>query len=253
MTGQVEGMRVVMTGAAHGIGRATALLFAREGARLVLADLDEDGGDATAAEIRDAGGEATFVRTDVGEPAEMSALFGAVRAELGGLDSIVNIAGVLRVVDLVDTSDDDWALMFRVNVTAQMLACRLGVPMLREAGGGTIVNMASVTGVIGVPGAVAYSASKGAVIAMTKALAREEGANGIRANAVCPGWVDTGFNDPIVTVMGGRESHAALVAAAVPMGRQASAEEIAPTILFLASDASSYLTAQAIVIDGGNN
>lgn len=157
------------------------------------------------------------------------------------------------MVDLVDTSDDDWALMFRVNVTAQMLAGRFGIPMLRAAGGGTIVNMASVTGVIGVPGAVAYSASKGAVIAMTKALAREEAANGIRVNAVCPGRVDTGFNDPIVTVMGGPAAHAEIVAADVPMGRQASAEEIAPTFLFLASDASAYLTAQAIVVDGGRS
>ncbi len=253
MTGQLEGKRVVMTGAAHGIGRATARLFAQEGARLVLADLNADGGNETAAEVNAGGGEATFVRTDVGDPVEMAALFDVVAEQLGGLDSIVNIAGVLKVVDLVDTSDDDWALMFRVNVTAQMLAARFGVPMLRAAGGGTVVNMSSVTGVIGVPGAVAYSASKGAVIAMSKALAREEAKHGIRVNAVCPGWVDTGFNDPIVTVMGGPDAHEEIVAGTVPMGRQSSAEEIAPTFVFLASDASSYLTAQAIVVDGGNS
>jgi dihydroanticapsin dehydrogenase len=242
-----------MTGASHGIGRETALLFGRDGARLVLADLNEDGGQATASEITAAGGDATFVTTDVGDDAAMRALFGVVTEKLGGLDAIVNIAGVLKVGPFSEVTDADWALIFRVNVTAQMLAARYGLPMLRDAGGGSIVNMSSVTGVMGVPGAVAYSASKGAVIAMSKALAREEGGNNIRVNAVCPGWVDTGFNDPIVTAMGGADTHAEIVESTVPMSRQATAAEIAPTLLFLASDASSYLTAQAIVIDGGNS
>jgi NAD(P)-dependent dehydrogenase (short-subunit alcohol dehydrogenase family) len=250
MSRRLAGKRVVLTGAAANIGRATALLFAEEGARLVLGDLDS-AAEGTADTIRANGGEASFVATDVRSPEAMDALLDRTARTLGGIDVIVNNAGVQRAGGVVDWSVEDWDLLMETNARSCFLAAKFGVPHLRAACGGVIVNMASIVGLKGVPSATGYSASKGAIIAFTRALAVEVAGDGIRANALCPGWVDTPFNEPAIQAMGGRGVQEQVVRSTVPMQRQASLDEIAQVMLFLASDMSSYMTGQAVVVDGG--
>jgi NAD(P)-dependent dehydrogenase (short-subunit alcohol dehydrogenase family) len=251
MTRQLEDKRAVVTGGASGIGKATACLFASEGARVVVADLDDRNGNAVAEEIVRTGGNAKFVRTDVRDPESVAALYAAAEEYLGAIDTVVNIAGVLRAGSAIEMSDEDWNLVLDVNLYACLLSARYAVPHLRAAGGGTITNVGSVAGIIGVPGAAAYAAAKAAVVLFSKSLAKELVADKIRVNAVCPGWVDTTFNDPIVAVMGGRAVQDRAVANDVPMRRQGNPEEIAPAFAFLASDGASYLTGKTIVVDGG--
>ncbi len=219
---------------------------------MLLADIDEAAASATASDIAATGAGALVTATDVSRPDEVADLFKMARDELGGLDAILNIAGVLKAGNAIDISDEDWQRVFDVNLRACLLTARFGVPLLREAGGGSIVCTGSVAGIVGVPGAAAYTAAKAAVVMFAKSLAKELVGDGIRVNAVCPGWVDTPFNDPIVAVMGGRSVQDQAVETAVPMKRQAKPEEIAPAYVYLASDDASYVTAKAIVVDGGS-
>jgi NAD(P)-dependent dehydrogenase (short-subunit alcohol dehydrogenase family) len=250
VNGLLAGRRVVLTGSAHNIGAATARRFADEGARLVLCDVDP-AVEHTAAAIRGRGGEATAIVADVAVHEVVERLAAAAVDRLGGVDVLVNNAAVQRVGPVTDLSVADWDDTFAVNVRSCFLTSRELVPHMRAAGGGAIVNTSSQVGLHGAPGATAYSASKGAVIAFTKALALELAADGIRVNAVCPGWVDTSFNRPAIAMLGGEDAHAELVRASIPLGRQARPEEIAWGTLFLASDASSYMTGQVLPIDGG--
>lgn len=248
---QLEGKVAVITGAASNIGRATALLFAQEGARVIVGDMNEDGAEETVALIKDAGSDAWFVRTDVSQGSDMEALMQAAADEAGGLDIIVNNAGVQRSGAVTEFEESDWDLLMRVNPKSNFLGAKYGVPHLRERGGGAIVNVASLAALTGVPGMTGYSASKGAIIALSKALAAELAPDRIRVNAMVPGWVDTPFNKPAIEASGGREQQLEVVRRTVPLQREGTSEEIAPGILFLASDASSYMTGQALVIDGG--
>jgi len=241
MSGKLEGKRVVITGTAANIGRATALLFAREGAALVVSDVDPRARE-TADEARAAGAEATFVRADVTSSEEMRRLMDTAAETMGGIDAIVNNAGLQRSGAVTEFAEDDWDALMRVNPRSCFLGAKFGVPHLRRSGGGAIVNMASLAGVKGGPGMTAYSASKGAIVAFTKALAAELAPDRIRVNAICPGWIDTPFNQPAIDFMGGREEQANVIAASVPLGRQGVPDEIAAGILFLASDLSSYMT-----------
>jgi dihydroanticapsin dehydrogenase len=250
VTGRLESKRVVITGASANIGRATALLFADEGARLVIGDVDERA-EETAAAVRANGGEATFVRTDVTSADEMQRLIDGAAESLGGLDVLINNAGRLRAGPVTEFPLDEWDTIFAVNARSCFLGARFAIPHLRAAGGGSIVNTSSQVGLHGAPGGSVYAASKGAIIALTMSLALELAADGIRVNAMCPGWIDTPFNDPAIEMLGGREAHAALVRATIPMGRQGRPEEIAAGMLFLASDLSSYMTGQVLPIDGG--
>jgi NAD(P)-dependent dehydrogenase (short-subunit alcohol dehydrogenase family) len=248
---QLQGKVAIITGAATGIGRATALLFAKEGASVVVADINEDDAQRTVADIEDKGGSARFVQTDVSEAEDVQALMERSAEEMSGIDVIVNNAGAQRSGAVTEFEESEWDLLMRVNPRSCFLGAKYGVPYLRERGGGSIVNVSSLAGLKGGPGMTAYSASKGAIIAFTRALAEELAPDNIRANSVCPGWIDTPFNEPAIEFMGGRAQQEEMVQQTVPLKRQGTPEEIAPGILYLASDASSYVTGQELVIDGG--
>ncbi|MDQ2652388.1 MAG: SDR family oxidoreductase [Chloroflexota bacterium] len=248
---QLEGKLAVITGAATGIGRATALLFAQEGAAVAVGDINEAGAQQTVADIAAAGGKAWFFACDVTNAGDVAALFNNAAEAMGGIDIIINNAGVQRSGRVTEFSEAEWDLLMEVNPRSCFLGAKYGVPYLVQRGGGVIVNVASLAGLKGGPGMTAYSASKGAIIAFTKALAAELAPANIRVNAMCPGWIDTPFNQPAIDFMGGREVQDRVVEQIVPLGRQGVPEEIATGMLFLASNASSYMTGQALVIDGG--
>ncbi len=250
-TGRMRGRRVVLTGAAANIGAATAALLAEEGAELVIGDIDPRA-EKTADRIVAAGGRALFVRTDVASAPDMQRLFDAASEFLGGVDVIINNAGIQRSSPITEMPDEDWDRHMAVNARSCFLAAKYGVPHLRAGGTApAIVNMASVGGFKAPAGLSAYSASKGAIIAFTRTLASELGPEGIRVNCVAPGWVDTPFNDPIVSHMGGRAAQDDAVKAGVPLQRQGRSEEIAEAFVYLASEASSFVTGHALIIDGG--
>jgi NAD(P)-dependent dehydrogenase (short-subunit alcohol dehydrogenase family) len=238
MNTNLAGARVVLTGCTANIGRAAALAFADEGARLVLVDRDT-AAQATADAISAEGGEATFVAADVSDEDSVAAMLREADDRLGGLDVIVNNAGLQRAGSVTEMTLADWDALMSVNPRSCFLTAKHGVPIFRRGGGGVFVNMASLAAV------------KGAIVAFTRALAAEVAPDGIRANALCPGWVDTPFNDPAQDFLGGREALESAVRAGVPLGRQASPEEMAQSLLFLASAASSYMTGQTLVVDGG--
>lgn len=247
---RMAGRRVVLTGAAANIGAATAELFAADGASVVIGDIDPRA-EHTAQRIVDAGGQAWFVQTDVSDASAVANLFASAAEYLGGIDAIVNNAGVQRSSPITEMSEADWDLHLTVNAKSCFLAAKYGVPYLRAGSAPAIVNMASVGGFKAPAGLTGYSASKGAIVAFTRTLASELGPEGIRVNCVAPGWVDTPFNDPIVSHMGGRDAQDEAVRAGVPLQRQGRPEEIAEAILYLASEASSFVTGHALVIDGG--
>ena len=248
---QLEGKFTVITGAATGIGQATAQLFAQEGAQVVIADLNEEDAQETVGNINSENGRAWFVRTDVSRAEDMEALMKSAAELMGGIDVIFNNAGAQRSGAVTDFDESEWDLLMDINPKSCFLGAKYGVPYLRERGGGSIVNMASIAGLKGGPGMTAYSASKGAVVAFTKALAAELAPDNIRVNCVCPGWIDTPFNQPAIEFMGGRTNQEEMVQQTVPLQRQGTPEEIAPGILYLASEASSYMTGKELIIDGG--
>ncbi|MCE2392763.1 MAG: glucose 1-dehydrogenase [Proteobacteria bacterium] len=243
--GRLEGKLGLVTGAASGIGRATARVFAGEGARLWLADLDADAGEALAEEL---GGGAVFRRLDVSSEADWSALAGEVEARDGGLQVLVNSAGVMLSGRLEDVSLDDYMRVIRVNQVGTFLAMRAVIPLMRKAGGGSIVNLSSAMGLEGRAGVSTYAASKFAVRGMTKSVALELAEEGIRANAIFPGGVDTPMTRPMQVTERPADDP---FLASIPMARIADPEEVARVALFLASDDSSYVTGADLVVDGG--
>jgi len=246
-----EGKRAVITGAASGIGRATARLLSGEGADVVVADVNEPGVAETAAQVKAADGRAAAITADVSDPAAVRDLVERAAGVMGGLDIVINVAGIQRSAAVEETEASSWDQQFAVNVRSVFLMAKYAVPQLRAAGGGAFVSVASIAALKGISGLTAYSASKGAIVSFTRTLAVEVARHGIRVSCLCPGWVDTPFNDPVVAFMGGREAHTAMVASEVPLGRQGQPPEMAEALAFLASDAASYLTGQAIVVDGG--
>jgi dihydroanticapsin dehydrogenase len=248
MTGRLTDKRIIITGAVGNIGKEAVRSFVAEGARVVVGDRDEAAGASLAGEF---GGAVHFVQVDVAEEASLRNLIDQGAAWLGGLDVLVQNAGVQYSGAIAEFEAARWDGLFAVNVRAHFFGAKYAIPHLKEAGKGSIINTSSLAGKRGGPGLVAYSASKGAVIAFTTALALELAPDNIRVNAVCPGWVDTAFNKPAIDFMGGQAAQEAKIAALVPLGRQATSDEIAPLFVYLASDESSYMTAQAIGIDGG--
>lgn len=248
--GRLDGKTALVTGAGSGIGRESAQLFAREGARVVVADRDRAAGAATAAEIERAGGRARAIALDVGVATDVEAAVAAAEREFGALHVLFNNAGIFPDADgsPVDTPEETFDEVVRVNLKGVFLGCKYGIPALLRAGGGSIVNTASFVAVMGAATSqIAYTASKGAVLAMTREIAIEYARRGIRANALCPGPVDT----PLLRELLADPAARARRLVHVPMGRLAQASEIARAALYLASDESSYVNGTTFLVDGG--
>jgi len=248
--GRLAGRTALITGAGSGIGLQAARLFAAEGASVVVADRDAEAGLRCVASIEDAGGRATFAPMDVSAAAEVEAAVTTAERTFGALHVLFNNAGIFPEGDgsPVDTSEKIWDRVIAVNLKGVFLGCKYGIPALLRAGGGSIVNTASFVAVLGAATSqIAYTASKGGVLAMTREVAIEYARRGIRANALCPGPVDTPLlrallSDPVARAR--RMAH-------IPMGRLAEAGEVARAALFLASDESSYVNGTTFLVDGG--
>lgn len=249
--GSLTGKRALITGGASGIGQATALLFAREGAAVSVADVNEAGGQAIAQEIADEGGQAIFVRCDVTQAADCQRAVQRTVRELGGLDILFNNAGIIRRATVVSTSEEEWDRVMAVNVKSIFLLARYAVPVMAQAGGGVIINTASGWGLVGGRNAVSYCASKGAVVNMTRAMALDHGAQNIRVNCICPGDTDTPMLRNEARQLGEATDSFLAEAAQRPLKRIGRPEDIAQAALYLASDASSFVTGTALVVDGG--
>lgn len=247
----LAGRVAVVTGAGSGIGRAGARLMAREGATVVAADIDGARAEETAAMIRAAGGSARAAVADVSDDAVAEALVDGAVAGFGRLDILHSHAGIQIEGTLEHVSPEGMDASWRMNVRAHFVLARRAVPRMKAQGGGSIIITASNSGVLYDREMVAYATSKHAVVAMARQIALDYARHNIRVNALCPGWVDTPFNEPFMRQMGGRDALERHVAGKIPMGRWASVDEIAEAILFLASDRSSFMTGQALVIDGG--
>lgn len=243
----------VITGAGSGIGRAGALMMGREGAVVIIADRDDAAGEAAAGAIRAAGGRAEAIATDVSNDVHIKRLIGTTLDKCGRIDILHNHAGIQVGGTLTEVGSEDMDASWRINVRAHFLAAKLAMPAMIEQGGGVIVNTASNSGVFYDREMIAYATSKHAVVAMTRQMSIDYAKYNVRVNALCPGWVDTPFNDPFIAQMGGRAAIENYVRTKIPMQRWASAEEIAEAILFLVSDRSSFMTGQALVIDGGES
>lgn len=243
----------VVTGAGSGIGRAGALAMGREGALVVIADRDAASGEAAASAIRVAGGQAEAIATDVSSDAEIERLIGTVLDRHGRIDILHNHAGIQVGGTLTEVASEGMDASWRINVRAHFLAAKLAMPAMIAQGGGVIVNTASNSGVFYDHEMIAYATSKHAVVAMTRQMAIDYAKYNVRVNALCPGWVDTPFNDPFIAQMGGRDAIESYIKTKIPMQRWASADEIAEAVLFLVSDRSSFMTGQALVIDGGES
>jgi NAD(P)-dependent dehydrogenase (short-subunit alcohol dehydrogenase family) len=248
--GRLAGKVALITGAGSGMGRAAAELFAREGARVVVTDVSRDAGAAAVDAIRAAGGDATFVRADVSRWDDCVQMVRAATEAYGALHVLYNNAGIFPADDggVLDTPEPTWQRVMEVNLKGVWLGCRAGIPAMLESGGGAIVNVASFVALMGAATAqIAYTASKGGVLSMTREIAVEYARRGIRANALCPGPIET----PLLQELLADPQRRARRMVHIPMGRLGRAEELARSALFLASDDSSYMTGAALVVDGG--
>jgi NAD(P)-dependent dehydrogenase (short-subunit alcohol dehydrogenase family) len=247
---RLDGKVALITGGASGMGRVAAALFAREGASVVLSDVSDAGGEATAGEIERSGGRAAFVHADVSKPADAEAMVAFAVDRFGSLDVLYNNAGVFPADDgsVIDTPEGVWDLTIDINLKGVFLGCKYGVPAMLASGGGSIVNVASFVALMGAAAPqIAYTSSKGGVLAMTREIAVEFARRGIRANALCPGPIETPLLAELLADPARRERRLVHI----PLGRFGRAEEIANAALFLASDESSFMTGSALVVDGG--
>jgi len=244
MAGRFEGKVVLITGAASGIGAATARRFAGEGARLMLGDINAKDGEAVAEQL---GAGVAFRATDVRDRAQVEALTEEAVERFGRIDVLFNNAGSGLLGETPDLDPEGWRDLFELDVHSIFYGCRAAIPQMRKSGGGAIVNTASISGLAADPGLCTYNAAKGALVNYTRALAVDHARDGIRVNAVCPGPVETPLLLPVLNLPGVREEYAKLV----PMGRVAEPDEIAGAVLFLASDDASFMTGAMLVVDGG--
>ena len=249
MAGEFEGKVALVTGGSYGIGRAAAIAFARRGAKVVIADIDVKNGEETIRRIKEEGGEAIFVKTDVSQAKEVEALIKKTVETYGRLDCAFNNAGIHgEFISTVDFSEEDWNQIIDVNLKSVWLCMKYEIPQMLTQGGGAIVNTSSAAGLVGAPSNPAYPASKHGVVGMTKSTALEYARAGIRVNCVCPGPIRTGMHESlvatspdIVEAMGNK----------VPMGRIGEPEEVVGAVMWLCSEAASFVTGHALPVDGG--
>jgi NAD(P)-dependent dehydrogenase (short-subunit alcohol dehydrogenase family) len=245
------GAAVLVTGAASGIGRATAMEFSRMGARVSGVDADEPGGEQLLADVARQGGEAIFMAADVADSrACQEAVEGTVSA-FGRLDVLVNAAGIIQRKNVLGTSEADWDRIMGVNLKSVFLLSKFAIPHMQHRGGGAIVNISSGWGIRAGKKAAAYCASKGGVVLLTRAMARDHAGDGIRVNCVCPGDVDTPMLRREARDLGVPIEQFMLESADRPLGRVGAPQEIAGAVLFLASQMASYITGAALIVDGG--
>ncbi len=250
MAGQLEGKVALVTGGSTGIGRAAALAFAMEGAKVVVGDVDPEGGEETINQVRGANGEGMFVRTDVSRSEDVLALVAEIVKTYGSLDCAHNNAGVLGpLAPIPEYPEEDWNRVINTNVKGVWLCMKFEIAQMLKQGGGSIVNTASVAGLVGSrTGQSAYNASKHAVVGLTRTAALENAQKGIRVNVVCPGTTRTQMMDQFFD---GRPDLEESVTAQYPIGRLGKPDEIAEAVVWLCSDAASFVTGHAFPVDGG--
>jgi NAD(P)-dependent dehydrogenase (short-subunit alcohol dehydrogenase family) len=249
--GRLAGKRAIVTGATGGIGRATSAAFIAEGARVVLTGRNSDVLQSLADDLAGPDGDAHVVRADIATEAGCKAVVDTALDRFGGIDILFNNAGVVRRADVVDTTVQEWDSVFAVNVRSIFLMCRLVIPVMAANGGGSVINNGSGWGLQGGPRAVSYCASKGAVVNMTRAMAIDHGPMGIRVNSVNPGDTDTKMLREEARQIGEPADTFLAESARRPLGRMGRPSEIAEAVVWLASDASSFVTGAALVVDGG--
>ena len=247
----LNGKRALVTGAASGMGAASAELLAAEGARVVLADIDLDGAEAVARVIRNGGAEATAVGCDVASTTDVKRAVDTAVQSFGGLDIVVNCAGIIRRASVVETTEDEWDRVMAVNIGSVFLTGKHAVPVMAAGDGGSIVNISSGWGLKGGPDAASYCASKGAVVNLTRAMAIDHGPQGIRVNCICPGDTDTPMLRSEARQLGLDEAAFLKESAERPLNRLGSAEDIARAVLYFASQDSAWVTGSTLVVDGG--
>ncbi|MBX9620529.1 MAG: glucose 1-dehydrogenase [Alphaproteobacteria bacterium] len=244
---RLSGKVALITGAGMGIGETEAILFAQEGAKVIATDINEEAGLDTVKKIEKAGYKAEFMKLDVRNESEWQQVTKAILEKYGKLDVLVNNAGILLLKPLEETSEEEWRHVFQVNVMGVFFGCKHAVEGMKKAGGGSIINIASVYGIIGAPNAAAYEASKGAVRALTKAAAADLAKYKIRVNSVHPGLIDTPMTQDTIK---NPEKTKELLLTTI-MEHPGKSEEVALPVLMLASDESSYMTGSELIIDGG--
>ena len=247
--GRLDGKVALISGGARGQGAAEVLLFAKEGAKVVFGDLLDDEGRQIEAQVAELGGDATYIHLDVTSAADWDAAVQTALDRYGRLDILVNNAGILgRRTGLEDTTSEQWDAVLNVNAKGAFLGTKAAIPALRDAGGGSIVNISSIAGIIADPtGIPAYQASKGAVRLLTKSTALQHAADNIRCNSVHPGLIVTAMSEDVLADPDRRQAFFG----SIPLGRLGTVDDIANGVLFLASDESSYVTGSELVIDGG--